>query len=123
MTCRLCEERGKTWKGSDPICYFDDFEGNWNCATLNAIRQVCYDVLKGVCHIFYDDEHCVLMDIGFVQCNGVWFGYGLYVQWYKCRGRTVRLLVMSDDEPRRPTEGELLAIIDYYGGGMNNGHT
>ena len=116
MTCKLCEESVKNWTGDDPKCYFDDPDGNWNCATLNALRQILIDEPEGICHMLCDDEHCALVNIGDVWLNEECFGYYLVVQWYKYRGHTERLLVMCGGEPRRPTEEELLAIIKYYGG-------
>jgi hypothetical protein len=41
--CPACRGRGKTWEGSDPRCGFNlagNFvSDNWNCATLNALRD------------------------------------------------------------------------------------
>ena len=46
--CSMCEKRGKTWKGSDPVCAFDSKgmlkpQGeNWNCATIGEFRRIAY---------------------------------------------------------------------------------
>jgi len=43
MACRLCEQRGKTWEGSDPKCAFESYgfsHDNWNCATMNRLREI-----------------------------------------------------------------------------------
>jgi hypothetical protein len=124
----MCQEQGKTWEGAAPTCYFDNPQGNWNCATVNAVRDILTpdgfwvdkDKLpKGVCVVFGDDMTYGLVclqdidmpdDLSPCEC--------LYIQWYKRRGATEALWIVGEDEgnsqPRRPTENELLAIIDHY---------
>jgi hypothetical protein len=114
MTCKFCKERGKTWEGDNPECYLDNPEGNWNCAMLSAIRKICYRKLEGVAHLWYDDMNSVLINISNVNYNEEFLGYSLFIQWYKSRGHVDKLLIMSDGEPRKPTEEELSAIINYY---------
>jgi hypothetical protein len=42
--CPRCSTRVKDWSGDDPKCGFDRngnfLEHNWNCATLNALREM-----------------------------------------------------------------------------------
>jgi len=127
MACRMCEERGKDWSGSAPVCYFDDSRGNWNCATVNAIRDICdgsQEMPRGVVLMHWEDENFALINVW--ECD---FGDDeefigcLYVQWYKRRGRTERLLLLGEETNREPTEKELLVIIEYYKGvlGWNGG--
>lgn len=115
MTCRACIDRGKTWLGDDPTCYFDDPEHNWNCATVNAIRDICYEgqgLPVGVDYTYCDDEKYATIKIDEVGVE--WLGYCLYIQWYKQRGHTDQLWILGNGVPRTPTEEELLAIIDFY---------
>jgi len=49
--CPRCQERVKDWEGDDPKCGFDEngnfLENNWNCATLNALREQTDDFRDG----------------------------------------------------------------------------
>ena len=120
MTCKMCKERGQTWSGSAPSCYFDKPVNNWNCATVNAIRDIVYegqDLPVGVCYTYCDDEKYATIKIDDVDDDrGNYIGRCLYVAWYKNRGETEALWILNGeyDEPRKPTESELLAIIRYY---------
>jgi len=129
MTCKMCKERGKPdYLGSDPICYFDDPRGNWNCATVNEVRGIvggelgwgAYNLPRGVYVTQCDDEHYATLRLDEIDDlyneEKETFPYCLYVQWYKNRGRTEELWILGEKngEPRRPTEAELLAIVAYY---------
>ncbi len=79
--CKLCQERGKTWKGDDPKCAFKKgiFDSdNWNCATMNAIRDFA-DELNTVVISPHDQRAALISfdDFSFLICG-----------WYKNRGRT-----------------------------------
>lgn len=119
MTCKACQERGKTWNGSDPVCYFDNDRGdNWRCATVNAIRDICYEgqnLPHGVDYQYCDDQKYATLKCDDIEfSDGAWW-LCLWVSWYKNRGGTDALWLLSDDRPpRRPTEDELLAIISAY---------
>lgn len=45
--CSLCNEIPKSWKGDDRKCAFPDgsdfSSDNWNCATMNALRDSLAD--------------------------------------------------------------------------------
>ena len=90
MTCKKCRERVKNWSGSDPVCYFDNPQGNWNCDTLNGIRDITYEgqALKNGIHYEYcDDEKFATINIHEVDDeNGNYIGRCLYVAWYKIEG-------------------------------------
>ncbi|MBA7637624.1 hypothetical protein ES703_45270 [subsurface metagenome] len=122
MACKMCKERGKDWRGDGPICYFEDPKHNWNCATVNAIRDICYEGQKlpnGVCYQYCDDGKYATINISEVDdSKGNYIGRCLYIAWYKSRGGTEALWVLNGeyDEPREPTEAELLAIIKHYEG-------
>lgn len=86
MTCSRCQERGKTWSGDDPVCGFPEgvFDpANWNCATLNALRELGEP-------IWIDDEHVLIVQgpRGF-----------LLMRWYKQRGRTMEAYWWGRDAP------------------------
>ena len=122
MTCKMCKERGKTWAGSDPACYFDKGEHNWNCATVNAIRDICEDwneELPNGAKLTYcgDEKYATIRvyEIGEIcEEADVEFPYCLYIQWYKHRGHTDALWLLGEGIARKPTEDELLAVIKYY---------
>lgn len=120
MTCKMCKERGQTWAGDAPTCYFDSEEHNWNCATINAIRDICYEgqeLPQGVHYEYCDDDKFATINISYIDDKeGNYIGRCLYVAWYKNRGGTDALWILDGrgDIPREPTEDELLAIIDHY---------
>jgi len=117
MTCKMCKERGKTWEGSDPKCYFDN-DHNWNCATLNAIRDICgdwdTDPRDGVHLTYCEDEKYATIKVDEVDLGTDDYIPCLYVQWYKRRGETDALWLLGEGIARKPTEAELLAIIKHY---------
>ena len=89
--CARCEGRGKVWKGSDPVCGFDEngaFKGdNWNCATLNELRSDRFRM-----NFMYNgcDETALILngkDMPFI---------GLC--WYKSRGRVSKAIQFDSDE-------------------------
>ena len=116
----MCQERGKDWEGSDPNCYFDEpLYENWNCATINAIRDICGDWFdeqrNGAVKFSREDTTACLIDIWDCDIGADdEYAFSLYVQWYKRRGATERVLLLGENVTREPTERELLAIIEYY---------
>src|SRR5690606_38007902 len=103
MACRLCEERGKTWEGSDPKCAFNShgefIKDNWNCATMNKLRIIADEIGT----VQRDDNSCGT--IGYVPMNNDYapddfdtFGGYIVMMWYKDRGKTGNALFMTDDE-------------------------
>jgi hypothetical protein len=114
----MCLERGKTWEGDNPTCYFDNPERNWNCATINTIRDLVYegqDLPPKINYQYCGDPKYATININDVEDdNGNWIGRCLYVQWYKNRGNTEDLLILGDDKPRHPTERECIAIINAF---------
>lgn len=121
--CRLCSERRQDWSGDAPVCSFTSGlfspEG-WNCATANAIREICYEgnsnIPRGVHYQFCEDQKYSTIKISEIEdATGDPFGLTLWVSWYKNRGRTDAMWILNDDsDPRRPIENECLAIIAYY---------
>lgn len=122
VTCEACQSRGQTWNGDPPRCAFDGaFGNNWNCATLNALRDICYEgqdpMPSGVDYQYCDDMKYATIRIDHIERqDGNRIGMALWVSWYKSRGTTDAVWVLdSDGPPRIPTENELLAIIAGYG--------
>ena len=76
--CPRCQERVKDWEGDDPKCGFDEngnfLEDNWNCATLNALRD-----MEGE-SVWCDDQYVKIVSRFDV-------GHGI-LSWYKWRGQT-----------------------------------
>ncbi len=127
MTCQMCQDRVKDWSGSDPKCSFEDGVFNrdgWNCATANAIRDICYEgqtpMPDGVCFTFCDDDEYATIKTDHIRDDDddeddePWMAICLWVQWYKNRGRTEEMLLLGGGEPRPPTEEECRRIIDVY---------
>jgi hypothetical protein len=77
--CPRCQERVKDWEGDDPKCGFDEngnfLENNWNCATLNALRD------KANANRVWSDDY----SMSIIQTFDVGFGI---LRWYKSRGQT-----------------------------------
>ena len=77
--CPRCQERVKDWEGDDSKCGFDEngnfLEHNWNCATLNALRD------KANANRVWSDDY----SMSIIQTFGVGFGI---LRWYKSRGQT-----------------------------------
>jgi len=114
--CRLCRERGKTWRGDDPTCSFPDGgefdpEG-WNCATANRLRDISG---QDEPHPSSDYRYCEDQNYTTIKIDGIDLpsgnAYALWMTWYKHRGRTEGMWILSVDEPRKPTEADALAII------------
>ena len=112
----MCSERGQTWSGDAPICSFPnggEFSRNgWNCATANAIRDLTGQDKPhpAADHRYCDDQHYSTIQIDEIDLPGNG-AYALWVTWYKHRGRTDAMWLLSEDETRKPTEADALAII------------
>ncbi len=120
--CMACAARGKTWNGSDPRCAFESgvFSAeNWNCATLNALRELVYEgqnpMPAGIDYRYCEDQKYATVCIDAVELDGERIALALWVSWYKSRGATEALWLLSESTaPRAPTERELLAILAHY---------
>ncbi len=104
--CPRCQVRGKDWNGGDPVCFLSG--DNWKCATVDALREICE-----MDYVYCEDQKYATLNIaGCEQPNGDRIGYALWVTWYKNRGRTDAMWILSDDSPPRvPTIDELEIII------------
>ncbi len=115
--CKRCQKRGKDWNGDAPRCFNDFGADNWNCATLNAIRVICSEGHPpGVDYQYCDDQKYATVKISDCEnIDGDRIGLALWVSWYKNRGQTEALWILSDTQPPRiPTEDDLNIIIDAY---------
>lgn len=120
MTCKLCNERGKTWSGDDPKCAFKDnlfTTDNWNCATMNELRRISDEIETKM----RNDMSCASVGIvpldndylDYMEYENVDSGY-IVMTWYKERGRTGNALIMWDEQVRPLTELEAVAVIEAY---------
>lgn len=119
MPCKMCLNRKQDWTGDKPKCYFDNPSNNWNCATVNAIRDICYEgqqqIPKGVDYQYCGDRKYATICLDEIGYGDSPIGLALWVSWYKSRGRTDAMWILDEcDTPRSPSEGELLAIIEHY---------
>lgn len=117
--CAACKTRGKTWEGSDPKCAFleGEFGDNWNCASVNAIRDLCDRKLPSYKDGIYvrccEDQWYAIIDVSHIRLDR--FSYALWLTWYKGRGRTEEMwLLGSGIAPRKPTASELVLIAKVY---------
>jgi len=115
VKCAMCEKRGKTWEDSDPCCAFEDGRfnrDNWNCATLNALRQISRDIGT------YRRDDNADASIGVIPINEATeddMGY-IVLTWYKDRGKTGSAIVVDDGEvPRELTLELAAAVVKRYG--------
>ena len=118
MRCTLCAQRGKTWTGSDPKCAFSrngKFDrDNWNCATVNELRDIVYEgqeLPHWIAYQYCDDMKYATVNLWDCEEIGA---MALWVCWYKSRGSTDNMLLLFSDKPARPpTEAETLAIVEH----------
>jgi hypothetical protein len=107
IPCKMCRERGQTWVGDSPKCAFEEnvfSPRNWNCATVNAVRNLAEEQ-----HVHKDDQN-----YSFIPYKGEEGGEDefLYLSWYKSRGCTETMwLVTYGEPPRLPTEEDCLRIL------------
>ena len=121
--CQACLMRAKNWRGSDPTCAFTS-EGvftpkNWNCATANQIRDIGdedQDRPFWVDYQYCDDQKYAAINISGMdeeRLDGT--PLALWISWYKHRGGTDAMWLLSYAEaPRLPTEEECLAIVQWH---------
>lgn len=125
--CRMCEERGQTWQGDSPKCAFVNgrrFTDNWNCATVGAIRDLVAqdderDRPAGIWVRYCDDQWFAVIDVHYIDNDHDEMdrripGDALFVSWYKHRGRTDGMWFLGSCEPERPTEAQVLRVLEYY---------
>ena len=115
--CHECKKRGKTWNGSDPICAFKNLEfsnDNWNCATINIIRDLIDSDFHAGCFGFRDDMDNASIGVIPLPSKCDESGY-LVMTWYKERGRVgMAIIVNDDDNPKPLTRKTASQIIKYY---------
>jgi hypothetical protein len=119
----MCAERGKNWNGSDPTCAFaegDRFDAaNWNCATVNGIRNICGDWVddtrdRRVDFQSFEDQKYATILINSIDLERDHY-YALWVTWYKHRGRTEQMWLLGGRlGPEKPTEDDLRRIIAVF---------
>ena len=100
--CKECEERGKTWDGDDPVCSFDEngnFKDNWNCATLNKIRDIM--IQEDNVHYSFNEK------LGVLTYGGLFLVLG----WYKNRGRVDSFMIHNNVDYLDMTHLEICEMI------------
>ena len=127
--CVACNNRVKDWLRDDPVCAFTEgafSNANWNCKTLGLLRELFLSLddkkYPEINVTFNDSENYATVNVSNVD----YFHTDevakekeppvlLIVMWYKNRGATDQLYLMFDnDDPRRPTEKEVVAIIEHF---------
>lgn len=93
MSCKLCQKRGKTWKGDDPKCAFENGKfssDNWACATMDELRGISMQLDL---HYRDDDGAGSFGAVPVVTDDDTGF---VVMTWYKNRGRTSQAYVIWD---------------------------
>ncbi len=115
MTCALCSKRIKDWNAPISRCAFSYgvfSSENWNCATVNAIREICNGDFPGVDYQFCDDQNYATVKVDELEIDSA---LALWVTWYKDRGKTDGMwLMFSDQPPRPPTQQEAAIVIQAF---------
>ena len=90
-------------------CYFSNSNNEWNCQTVNLIRDLVYEGQKlkpGIQYMYCEDQKYATIKIDDIYIKDQRIGMTLWVSWYKQRGATDALWILdSYDKPRKPTEG------------------
>jgi hypothetical protein len=118
VMCDACTKRGQTWEGSSPRCAFEGgrFSENWNCATTNLIRDICYegqDLPHGVDYQYCEDQKYATIKVDHIELDDS--PLALWVSWYKSRGATDAMWLLYENAPPcKPTEAQCLKIVAAY---------
>lgn len=118
MTCKACMERGKTWAGDDPRCAFPNggrfTSDNWMCATMDTVRDYCeeqlYEDPADICDkiVRVEDQTAIFIPVEDEELSLENIAMAWYVSWYKRRGNTEALLLLTDAGAELPTEQQVL---------------
>lgn len=119
MTCPRCIKRGKTWDGDNPKCAFENIyvyfqdstskpyttnqfsKDNWNCATMNDLREFIDDQIEKGGRGYYYRDDISTGTIAVLPYETDNFYGNLVMTWHKERGRTGSAMVVCDDrEPQ-----------------------
>lgn len=104
--CIRCQTRGKTWDGDDPKCGFKsgifDTE-NWNCATLNELRELARDEKQHSKIVYSYDHNAALIPFGPEYIS---------LLWYKSRGRCEQALLLNSSGATELTLQYAEAVLD-----------
>lgn len=109
--CKACTERGKPENyGSDPKCAFRKSDRlfnneNWNCATLNELRDLISDVYER--NIIYSSDESLAV----IPLHDSDLGDFLVTSWYKSRGRTHTLVLFRSEATMLPNLQTVESII------------
>ena len=115
-TCKKCNV--KSHLNHNFTCPFKDgeyFADNWNCGIISKIRALCdlamEEVDKRLQYQFCEDQKYATIKTHEIKDMGLC----LWVSWYKSRGRTEAMYILSENEPPKiPTFNDLKNIVEYY---------
>lgn len=111
-SCDLCQERGKTWEGSDTKCAFGHglsfSRENWRCATMAVFRDACRESA-----VWNGDQSVGVVAIPESCCDETreFHPAHLVLSWYKSRGRTDGAIVLDSDGCVYPLTARLAEAI------------
>lgn len=123
MMCKRCQNTPRDWVGDERTCAFSggEFGRNWNCATVNRLRDHTYEgqkLLPIVDYQYCSDQKYATVNLDDfsedTETDSMQTVLALWVTWYKNRGATDAIYLLSaSDAPRVPSEAELNEICDY----------
>jgi len=101
--CSACADRSKELSGASEKCAFtkDGFEKNLNCATVNMIRDICFESE-------FAGQECISYKYATINISDVDIHsdpLAPWVSWCKNKGATQAMWLLFDNAPpRHPTE-------------------
>ena len=120
-SCSLCG-RTKDWNGdliTGPFQEEDFTSNNWRCGQINRLRDLIQSRIdngnSGVVALRIEGYTQALLDLQDyeeISCDYI----SLFVAWYKDRGRTDQILLISrEGVPTAPSFEQLDRILAYFG--------
>lgn len=77
-----------------------------NGFAMGVLRDICIPA-----QVYCNDQYYAVLKVDELEIDALC----LYVTWYKRRGATDQVYLLSDDQPPRvPTEKELFTILRYF---------
>ena len=116
--CSKCNKE-KTWAGDDINCPFQENDvfntDNWNCGILSQLRKILNVAktvpISGISILNTPDITQSLISTEDIDNDY----YSLYVMWYKDRGRTNSLLLLSGNNTvQTPSFEQVKNIVNHY---------
>ncbi len=116
--CKRCIERGTPKNfGSEPECGFYPTgifkSDNWNCATLNKLREVIQEKYEDKI-VYSRDERLITIPLDHNPEDTIIEADFLIVGWYKQRGRTQTALLISEERYYLVKLKEIEQFIEHH---------